>query len=449
MHVARLLVAVCVLALLHLVYGFCSIADEPPEALHRYTLDNGLRVWHLQRVENESVVVAVSVRVGSRNETEENNGISHLLEHMVFAETERIPEGEVTNFITKLGGVYNAATQHEKTIFYAVLASQEFSTAAEWISQVVFHATLPEDRVDRERTVVFQEKGGETAWFARQLEKRGFGYDVERTLREALFPQSALTLPIIGEDRSLRSIDRSALASYYQRHYVPNNAVLIVVGNVTDEQVRSACEEYFANVPAGQLSLPEETPSPPVELPQDPVKVRAPTFRSQCTIMTGARGVNMRHPDWWPLEVLATYLQFSVEKKARLEKGLAYGIFVSNDTHSDSGLISLHTSCDRKNRRELQAVIEGELDALRRGEIDAERFAEARTLLIGRRALAMESNMSHAVWLESLAYFYENGETLPDYESSVKCVSEEDVARAARTHLAPERVASVVHLPLF
>jgi predicted Zn-dependent peptidase len=88
------------------------------------------------------------------------------------------------------------------------------------------------------------------------------------------------------------------------------------------------------------------------------------------------------------------------------------------------------------------------LNALRRGEIDEVRFAEAKVLLIGRRALAMESNMSHAVWLESLSYFYEDNQPLPDYESSVEAVSLQDIVRAAQTYLAPDRLVAVVHVPL-
>jgi predicted Zn-dependent peptidase len=448
MRISRMVVAVCLLEICHIAFGLRSAAETPPDALQRFTLDNGLRVWHLERVESDSVVVAVSVHVGSRGETPENNGISHFLEHMVFAETERYPSGEVTEVITRRGGVYNATTKFEKTIYYAMLSSRDFSTAAEWIAQVVFHPTLPEDRVERERAVVFQEKGGKTAWFVRKLEKHGFGYNMEEELRELLFPQSALAMSIIGEDRSLRQIDQPALESYYQRHYIPNNAVLVVVGSVSHEQVRQACEDYFAEVPVGETVLPEATPGPPTDLPAKPVKVRAPTFRSQCSVMTGARGVTMRHPDWWPLEVLATYLESAVEKQARLERGLSYGVHVSNEAHSDTGLFFLLTSCDRKNRNELQTVIASQLNALRRGEIDEVRFAEAKVLLIGRRALAMESNMSHAVWLESLSYFYEDNQPLPDYESSVEAVSLQDIVRAAQTYLAPDRLVAVVHVPL-
>ncbi len=435
-----------------LTAGFVAAAESPPSAppaLERFTLDNGLRVWHLQRVESDSVVVAVSVHAGSRNETPEDNGISHFLEHMVFAETEQYPKGDVTDVITKRGGIFNATTLYEKTIYYTMLASKEFSTAAEWVAEVVFHPTLPEDRIERERNVIFQEKGGKSPWYVRKLAKHGFGYDVEKKLREILFPRSSLALPTIGEDKPLVRIDSNALESYYRAHYAPNNAVLVVVGNVSPAQVRKACDEYFAGLQPGNVSPPDPAPDPPEHLPKKPIKVRAPTARSQCTFITGARTVNPRHEDWWPLEMLGAYVRLAVQKEARLQKGLAYDIQVTNDGYSDTGLFYLRTSCERKNRHELRTIVDGQLDALRRGEIDADRFAEAKTLLIGRRALAMETNMSHAVWLETLSCFYNDDEALPDYETCVEEVSANDIVRAAQTYLTPERMAAVMHVPLF
>lgn len=431
------------------VFAEADSAVGAPGTLQRFVLDNGLRVWHLQRFETQSVVVAVSVHVGSRDETAENNGISHFLEHMVFAETEKHPEGEVTDVITKRGGNYNATTRYEKTIYYAMLAARDFDCAAEWVSQVVFHPTLPESRVARERNVVFQEKGGKSAWFARALENHGFGYDVDQRLREMLFPESALAMPIIGVDKALNRIDHAALQDYYRSYYMPNNAVLIVVGNVSPEALRDACAKYFSDTNPGDVEGGDPAPAMPEQIPSRCIKLRAPTFRSQCRFMTGARTVPMRDADWWPLEVLAAYLDLAVEKEARLKKGLAYDVHVANDSHSDAGLFYLSTSCERSNRKEVQAVVEDQVARLRDGEVDAERLAEAKAVLVGMRALAMESNMSHAVWLERLSFYYGNDDVLPVYDACVDNVNVEEIVYAAKTYLTPERMAEVVHVPLF
>ncbi len=448
----RIRLLVCVLAIIHVTVIAACTAQElasPTQVVQRFTLSNGLRVWHLPRVESDSVVVVLSMHVGSSNETAENNGISHFLEHMLFAETEKYPKGEVMDVIERHGGVFNGQTLNQKTIYYAVLGSRDFTTAAEWISQVVFHPTLPADRVERERNVIFQEMGGKTAWYARDLGKHGYGDDVGSKFREILFPQSASALPVIGTDKPLSHITADDLRSYYQHHYAPNNAVLIVVGNVSAQAVRDVCDKFFGEVKPHPCDAAPAAQNPPPLPPREAVKLRAPTAHRQCTLMVGARTVNLGNPDWWPVEVLATYLQLAVQKEARLQEGLAYSIDVTNAGYSNTGVFSLSTQCAKKNLNTLRAIVDRQLDALRCDTVDSDRLGEAKTLLLGKRALALESNMNNASWLEQLSNFYRDDQPLPDYRKRVEEVTAKDLARVTQTYLASSKTATVEHVPLY
>ena len=103
--------------------------QEQPFELHRFTLDNGLRVWCQPRPDSKSVVVFLVVRVGVRNEEKSNNGISHYLEHMLFTGTERWDEDEIKNRITKRGGHWNGWTGTERTMYFAEMSAQDFDIA--------------------------------------------------------------------------------------------------------------------------------------------------------------------------------------------------------------------------------------------------------------------------------------------------------------------------------
>lgn len=129
--------------------------SSQPFELHRFTLDNGLTVWCQPRADSKSVVVFLVVRAGSRYENHENNGMSHFVEHMVFCGTERWNENEIGEIIRKRGGKSNGWTSEENTVYYAEVAAQDFEIALDWVTEVVFHATFPADKVDKERNVIF------------------------------------------------------------------------------------------------------------------------------------------------------------------------------------------------------------------------------------------------------------------------------------------------------
>ncbi|MBU1750046.1 MAG: insulinase family protein, partial [Chloroflexi bacterium] len=204
--------------------------DSDPWPLQRTTLANGLRVWCQYRPASTSVAALLVIPVGSRHETPADNGISHFVEHLLFTGTERWTEEEIKEVIARRGGRWNGLTGPERTTYLAQLAAADLDVALDWLAQVVFCPTFPPDKVDKEREVIFQERWGHYGWLINTLDALGFGYEVDREVRRALFPDSTLGLRIVGEDASLESLDRAALLAYYQAYYTPDHAVLIVVG---------------------------------------------------------------------------------------------------------------------------------------------------------------------------------------------------------------------------
>ena len=126
------------------------VKQEHPFELHRFTLDNGLRVWCQPRPDSKSVVVFLVVRAGVRNENKSNNGISHYLEHILFTGTERWNEDEIKDMIDKRGGYWNGWTRTESTMYFAELSAQDFELAMDWVAEIVFHSIFPEEKVDKE-----------------------------------------------------------------------------------------------------------------------------------------------------------------------------------------------------------------------------------------------------------------------------------------------------------
>jgi predicted Zn-dependent peptidase len=426
--------------------AFSAAADDASN-LHRFTLDNGMRVWDLERNDSDSVAVCLSMQVGSRNETKENNGISHFVEHMTFAGSERYDRTTLMEMIDKRGGVQNAFTMEERTIFCAQISAEHFELLMDWLSQVVFHPTFPADRVDGERNVIIDEKGGKKGWLRETVEALGQKVDLGQELREGLFPDSTLTMSVIGEDKSLASIDHDQLVAYYRAHYMPNNATLLVAGKVAPDRLERACREYFGAINPG--TKPRSCAAPPeAGKPIKEATLHGITFTKQCTLMMGVRTCSIKDPDRWPLDVLAELLSTTLMREGRLKRALAYDIHVDNQCYSDTGLFQVFTQCTRTNMKALRPLIDKQIDDIRQGKVSETTLKEAKESLNGRWSLYLETNMSRIMWLEQLASTYGDNAELPDRKAQIDAVTAEDLARVVKQYFVPERTCVAQHIPL-
>jgi predicted Zn-dependent peptidase len=389
--------------------------------------------------------------VGERSENASNNGISHYLEHMLFTGTEKWDEHEVNEVIDKRGGHFGSWISIEYTAYFAEMASQDFDIAMEWVSQVVFHATLPKDKIEKERNVVFQEKWGKYGWIInignRIVERFGFGWNMWRTVEQLMYPNSSLAQRYYWEDDALEHIDRDDLLTYYRTYYVPGNTTLLIVGNVTPEQVSEATQHFFGDIPEGVVPARPETPVEPQDGPYHAV-IRGPVATDQARIRMGARTVSQAHPDRWALDVLGEMLTNSLSQEIRHERGLANSIWAYNFDHSDVGRFEIRTRSEGDNREEVQRIIESHLDAIRRGDIDPEKLADAKTALKGRWALDMEDNFGRVHWLNDWPLALTHEEPIPDHAAEVDAVTPEDVTRVLNTYFTPERSYTVMHVPI-
>ena len=416
--------------------------------LQRFVLPNGLRVWIEPRPQTESITALLMVRVGSRYETTANNGISHFVEHMVFDGTAKWPTEEaVTDAISHRGGNSNGWTADEITAYFVQLAHSEAELAIEWLSQIVFHPTFPADKVDKERDIIFQEKQGRYGRLITALEALGLGHDLDRQIRRAVFPGSALSLRTIGEDASLDRITRDALLDYYHTHYLPANCALIITGHVAVDQIDALVRRYFGPVAAAtRLPAVPITPPLPQRGPQR-VTVRGPLPTAESELMIGARTIEWTHPDRWALEVLAEIMEEALLKAIRFQRGLAYDVEAVTEYFTDTGYFGLTTQFESQHRAEVQQSIEDYFEHVRQGHVTAEQVTNAQAALIGGHVLEMEDNLKRAEWLAQWAFAPDDW-PIPDYAAAIRAVTPADMQRVLNTYFTPQRRFVGVHQPI-
>ena len=425
------------------------LREEGMFDLRRARLDNGLRVWVKPRPGTATVVLLLQVPVGSRNESEANNGISHFLEHMLFTGTARWSEEEVVEVIRRRGGESNARTAREDTVFWLHLKSEDLQLGLDWLSEVIFRPLLEEDKFDKERQVIIQEKGGEIGGLERVgdwIEDLGLGWNVFRAVRHRLYPKSSLLLPVIGVDGSLRRIQYQQLLDFYKQHYVPNNMTLIAVGDVESDTFLALAAERLGGFPSGPVPVRPSTP--PVTAGAIEIKLHGPNVNEQGQILLGAPLPGLNHPDRWALGVLAEILDTSLTQDIRFKRGLVYGIDVYPAQFSDVGQFVVYTTADTSKFDEIITEVEQRLDQAIRGDLlDLKTVAEAKSAIRGRLLLGLETNADLGWWLAEMSLFLPDEQPVPNMFAAIEAVTAADVARVAREYLVPEKRFRAIHRP--
>ena len=376
-----------------------QVVDEAPFELHRTVLDNGLEVLVQPRSDSTSILGMVVVRGGGRFETPETSGASHLLEHVLFTGTELWDERGVRDWVEDRGGSYNGYTYAESVRYYAWLGADHMPELLLWLEQVVFQAELQDQEFQKEREVVFEERGGRDGWWMTQVHDAGFGQTVRGAASEAYWPETMLPVRHIGEDASLDGMVFEDVEGFYARHYRPDNAALVLVGRVDLDATMKEVEHRF-----GGLGNPEEQPpaaaSAPVAQPGPAAATGwQPAIYDQFEVAITLPTVGTSHPDHRAHELAASYLQDILFERLRTDRALVYGVSAYNDDWLDAGFLCVSTELDHAKADEALELMHIALDEMAAGDFDADRLARVRAQHIGYAERSLEDGPTRAARL--------------------------------------------------
>lgn len=207
-----------------------------------HTLPNGLTVLVHPLHTVPQVSIQLWYHVGSKDETTGQKGIAHLIEHMIFKGTSRLSESDINLITHKLSGTCNAFTSHDYTGYLFNFPTQHWGAALDMLSDCMHNCTFKADLLMSEMKAVVQEL---------KMYRDSYGRDLAEQMLSTIFQDHPYHYPIIGFKQDLWSLKRDALVAFYQHHYVPNNATLVVVGDVTQQEVMHKAQQAFGHL-AGQ-----------------------------------------------------------------------------------------------------------------------------------------------------------------------------------------------------
>ena len=397
-----------------------------------HTYPNGIRLV-LEKIPTvRSVTIGLWIGTGSRDENEKNNGISHFIEHMLFKGTETRNAREIAESFDRIGGQVNAFTSKEYTCLYARVLDEHADYAIEILADMLFHSTFDETELQKEKQVVFEE----IKMYEDTPDDR-----VHDLLSQASFGHHPLGFPILGTQTSLETFAPDVLRNHMAGHYLPENIVVSVAGNV-DERFIEKAGAVFSDYRAVRSEQPYVKPE------FHPGKIAKKKETEQAHLCLGFKGFPIGDENIYPLIVMNNILGGSMSSRlfqeAREERGLAYSIYSYHTAYRDSGLLTIYggTAADQVDAlyETIFHTIRGTLES----GITEKELHNSKEQLKGNMMLSLESTSSRMSRNAKNELLLERHRSLDEIVKAIDAVTLDDVHRVARDIFTDEFSCSVI-----
>ncbi|MDF2946028.1 MAG: processing protease [Bacillales bacterium] len=351
--------------------------------IKKYTCSNGLRIVYEAIPTVRSAAIGVWIHTGSRYETEENNGISHFLEHMFFKGTKTKSAREIAETFDKIGGQVNAFTSKEYTCYYAKVLDEHATVALDGLSDMFFNSIFDKDELEKEKNVVFEE--------IKMYEDTPDDI-VHDLLSQASYGSHSLGLPILGSEQVLRDISSEQLHDFVRDYYTPENVVVSIAGNL-DETFISEVEKRFGSYK--NESKVNKQISTPFFYNKSLTRKKD---TEQAHLCIGFNGLSIVDEDIYNLIILNNILGGSMSSRlfqeVREQRGLAYSIYSYHTSYQDSGLITIYGGTGNHQLNLLFDTIQETLNQLKNEGITQKELNNSIEQLKGNLMLSLESTNS-------------------------------------------------------
>ena len=300
---------------------------------------NGIRVISQNMPNFSSVSLGIWVEVGSRNELESEQGISHLLEHMAFKGTKSRTAKEIAMEIENVGGDINAATSVERTSYFVRMLKNDIEIGISILSDIIQNSIFDPIELDKEKHVIFQE----LASYRDSPDDSVF-----ENFQSAAYKDQAIGRSILGNRETLINIESDDLESYLNKFYHSNNLTIVATGSVNHNQLHNFCEMYFESVQAGNTPLT-------IKAEYKPSQIRENRDIEQAHIIYAFEGCSYHDDNLYVAHLFSNILGGGMSSRLfqniRESRGLAYSVFSFSSSYKDTGIFGIYsaTSPDKVN----------------------------------------------------------------------------------------------------
>ncbi len=386
------------------------------------TLDNGLKAVTKPMEHMESVAIGIWIRAGGRYENPKNNGISHLLEHLLFKGTNKRDMMAIKQEIEGRGGSFNGFTSEEHTCYLVKVLTNDIQLGIDILSDMVLNPRMASEEVEKEKSVIVEEIN---------MYKDIPAHYVHEILAEMMWPGQPLGMPLAGTAESVKSLTRDEIISYKDTYYNPGNMVLIGAGKIKEDTVVNLSKKYLSGIKGHSAPAFKE-----VQLGQtSPHLIINSKDTEQTHIALGLHAIDRFHPDRHTLSLLNIILGANMSSRlfhiVRDEMALCYEISSNVRRYADCGAFLVSAGVDDKKVVKALEVITRELARVKSEAVGEEELRRAKEYYKGQLLFALEDTMNHMLWLGEKIISGEKDFSTKSILENIEKVSAEDLMRLA------------------
>jgi len=406
-------------------------------AVNRTVLDNGIRVLTKHMPYVRSVSMGVWVDVGARDESPSENGLSHLIEHMIFKGTRRRSAYDIAKEFDAIGGHTNAFTSFETTCYHAKVMDARLESMVDILSDIFLNSVFDPAEIERERPVILQEIG--------MSEDNPEDY-LQTLAGQAVWGDTPLGRSILGTRENVSGFTSQDVRHFFTRLYHPERILISAAGNLDHQQFVNLIREGFEKIGPGN-GFPERT-APPIrsvtgifhrELEQEHLCINTP-------------GIAISDPRRFAFSVLNTILGGNMSSRLfqeiREQRGLAYSVYSFASSFMDSGLFGLYAGVSPENTELALNLMRQQLDRLQVEPVGTDELADAREFIKGNLLLAAESNDNQMVRLAQNEINFGKYIPVSDVVAQIEAVTAADIQTLAVELFGDQRFSLTLLGPL-
>ncbi|MBN2164814.1 MAG: insulinase family protein [Marinilabiliaceae bacterium] len=402
--------------------------------INTYTLENGIRLIHSEG--NSAVGYAgLIINTGSRDEDENEHGMAHFIEHVIFKGTKKRKAYHILSRLDDVGGELNAYTTKEETCVYASFLKQDMERAIELIHDITFNSVFPEKEIEKEKEVIideinsYKDSPSELIW---------------DDFEEMVFRNDPMGRNILGTPETLKSFTKKDILKFLHNNYHTNQMVLCVVGDISFRRLTVLCNKYFAQVPE---NLRIEERKPVIGYIPEYKEIEKGTFQNH--IIIGNVAYDLNHPNRLGLHLLSNILagpgsNSRLNMALREKNGIAYNIESSFSPYHNTGIFGIYFGTDAENLKRSLRIIERELNLLRNVKLGDLQLYKAKRQLKGQLTISMENKESLMLSLGKSYLFYNKVDSLEKIYRKIDSISGSDLLDIANEIISKDQLSTLI-----
>ena len=401
-----------------------------------FTLDNGIRLIH-SRTNSYGAHMAVLMNTGSRDEKDDEHGMAHLVEHMLFKGTDKRKAFHIISRLEDVGGDINAYTSKEETCVYASFLKSDYARAAEIIQDVLFHSAFPVKELKKEKDIIIDEINSYLDDPADLI------FD---EFEEHLFQGHPIGRNILGTIESLGKIERPHILKFLNDNYATTEMVICSVGNISFNRWLNIIRKYFGDIPAKtrkrqRININDFTPGN--------ITREKKTF--QVHALTGTRAYQVKDERRITLHLLNNILggpglNSRLNMTLRERNGFSYQTESHYSPYSDTGVLNVYFSCDKSKLNQCRDVVSRELRRLRNQKLGTLQLLKAKKQLVGQVALSSENHEALMLSMAKSYMIFNKFDSTEEIKKKIDAINADQLIEAANDILDESKLFRLTYI---